>query len=52
MEVFCFIFSFALWEGIENIIYDFKDVRIARKDITQNLLMQEVFNDEEKDIKK
>ena len=39
MEVFCFIFSFALWQGIENMIYDFKDVRDLRKDITQNLLM-------------
>ncbi len=52
MEVFCFIFSFALWQGIENIIYDFKDVRIAREDITQNLLMHVVFDDEKKDIKK
>ena len=43
MEVFCFIFSFALWQGIENMIYDFKDVRDLRKDITQNLLMHVSF---------
>ena len=43
MEVFCFIFSFALWQGIENMIYDFKDVRVLRKDITQNLLMHVSF---------
>ena len=50
MEVFCFLFSFALWEGFENIIYDFKDVRELRKDITQNLLMNVDFEDEGKDI--
>ena len=52
IEVFCFIFSFALWQGIENIIYDFKDVRMTRNDITQNLLMNVVFDEKEKDIKK
>lgn len=46
MEVFCFLFSFALWEGFENIIYDFRDVREERKDITQNLLMNVIFDDE------
>ena len=51
MEVFCFLFSFALWEGFENIIYDFRDVKELRQDITQNLLMNVDFNEEEKDIK-
>ena len=49
MEVFCFIFSFALWQGFENIIYDLKDVKEIRRDITQNLLMNVTFDD---DIKK
>ena len=43
MEMFCFLFSFALWEGFENIIYDFRDVRELRQDITQNLLMHVSF---------
>lgn len=46
MEMFCFLFSFALWEGFENIIYDFRDVRELRQDITQNLLMQVVFDED------
>ena len=46
MEVFCFLFSFALWEGFENIIYDFRDVKELRKDITQNLLMHVVFDED------
>ena len=50
MEMFCFLFSFALWEGFENIIYDLKDVKDARKDITQNLLMTVTFDEDEKDI--
>ena len=51
MEVLCFLFSFSLWEGFENIIYDFRDVKEARNDITQNLLMNVDFCEEEKDIK-
>ena len=46
MEMFCFLFSFALWEGFENIIYDFRDVRELRQDITQNLLMHVVFDED------
>lgn len=50
MEVMCFIFSFALWQAFENIIYDFRDVKETRKDITQNLLMNVTFGEKEKDI--
>ena len=50
MEVMCFIFSFALWQAFENIIYDFRDVKDTRKDITQNLLMNVTFDEKEKDI--
>ena len=50
MEVMCFIFSFALWQAFENIIYDFRDVKETRKDITQNLLMNVTFDEKEKDI--
>ena len=40
MEVFCFIFSFALWEAFDLIIYDFSDVKYEREAITQNLLTE------------
>ena len=50
MEVLCFMFSFALWQAFENIIYDFRDVKETRKDITQNLLMNVTFDEKEKDI--
>ena len=50
MEVMCFIFSFALWQAFENIIYDFRDVKETRKDITQNVLMNVTFDEKEKDI--
>ena len=48
--IICFIFSFALWQAFENIIYDFRDVKETRKDITQNLLMNVTFDEKEKDI--
>ncbi len=45
MEVFCFIFSFALWEAFDLIIYDFSDVKYEREAITQNLLTEIDFED-------
>ena len=50
MEVFGFIFSFALWEAFDCLIYSFSDIKKEREAITQNLLMNIGFEDEEKDI--
>ena len=51
LEVFGFIFSFALWEAFDALIYGFSEVKVERNDITQNLLMNIDFNyvDIEKD---
>ena len=49
MEVFCFIFSFALWEAFDLIIYDFSDVKYEREAITQNLLTEIDFEDKKLD---
>lgn len=43
MEVFSFIFSFALWEAFDSIIYSISDVRTQREDVTQNLLLDVIF---------
>ena len=39
LEVFGFLFSFALWEGLDSILYDFSEVKNNREAICQNLLM-------------
>ena len=49
LEVFGFIFSFALWKGIEDIIYSLAAVKNKREAITQNLLMAVEFSNEEID---
>ena len=46
---FGFLFSFALWEGFDSMIYDFKEIKKEREDITQNLLTNVVFDVEKKD---
>lgn len=51
MEMFVFLFSFALWESFDSIIYDFNEVKEERKNVTQNLLLNVVFDKEKKDIK-
>lgn len=48
MEVFGFIFSFALWEAFDLLIYDFTYVKNQREAITQNLLTEVDFEFEEK----
>lgn len=48
VEVFGFIFSFALWEAFDLLIYDFSDVKYEREAITQNLLVEIDFTSEEK----
>lgn len=39
MEVFGFLFSFALWEGFDSMIYNFSEAKKVREDVCQNLLM-------------
>lgn len=39
LEVFGFLFSFALWEGLDSILYDYSEVKNDREAICQNLLM-------------
>ena len=48
MEVFGFIFSFALWEAFDLLIYDFTYVKNQREAITQNLLTEVDFEYVEK----
>ncbi len=43
IEVFGFLFSFALWEGFDSIIYSFSDVKNEREAVTQNLLIDVIF---------
>lgn len=46
IEVFGFVFSFALWEGFDAMIYSLSEIKEEREAITQNLLMEIEFNDE------
>ena len=39
IEVFGFVFSFALWKAIENIIYDMSRIKYRRDEVAQKLLM-------------
>ena len=45
LEVFAFIFSFALWEAGDCIIYTLSDIKLEREAITENLLMNVEFDD-------
>lgn len=45
LEVFGFLFSFALWEGLDSILYDFSEVKNEREAICQNLLMNVDFDE-------
>ena len=47
VEVFGFLFSFALWEAADCIIYKFSDVKYQRAAVTQNLLINVDFDEEE-----
>ncbi len=46
IEILGFLFSFALWEGFDSMIYDFKEIKREREDVTQNLLTNVVFEEE------
>lgn len=48
LEVFGFLFSFALWEGFDSMLYTLSDIKKEREDITQNLLMNIDFDIEQK----
>lgn len=48
LEVFGFVFSFALWEAFDLLLYDFSNVKYEREAITQNLLIDVVFEGDEK----
>lgn len=42
-EVMSFLFSFALWEAFDSLIYTFSDLKKEREAITQNLLINVTF---------
>lgn len=44
VEIFGFLFSFALWEGFDSLIYYYSDIKNERRDITQNLLINVEFD--------
>lgn len=46
LEVLSFLFSFALWEALDAIIYEFREIKYDREAITQNLLTEVDFNSE------
>ena len=48
LEIFGFIFTFALWEAFDNLIYDLSDIKYERENVTQNLLMKVCFDEKEK----
>jgi len=50
IEVFGFVFSFALWKAIENIIYDVSKIKYQRDSIAQKLLMEIDFNNKKDDV--
>ena len=53
VEIFGFLFSFSLWEAMDCIIYAYSDIKNQREAVTQNLLINVDFSDQnkkEKDI--
>ena len=44
LEVFCFLFSFAIWEGCDYYIYTFREIVTERNNINQNLMMSVDFS--------
>jgi len=49
--VFTFLFTFSLWEAMDAIIYAFSEIRYEREAITQNLLTDIVFDNQDTDNK-
>lgn len=52
LEVFSFLFSFTLWEGIDAIVYTYTVVHNERCEVTQNLLLTVDFHENCDYIKK
>ena len=50
IEVFGFLFSFALWEALDSLIYSFADINNERGAITQNLLTNIEFRPKYDDV--
>jgi len=48
IEVFSFLFSFALWQAFETYIYTINDIKLKREAITQKLVMDIEFVKDEK----
>ena len=46
VEIFGFLFSFALWQAFETLTNTMSDIRMNREDITQKLIMDIYFDDE------
>lgn len=44
LEMFCFLFSFALWEAFDYYIYVFSEIKIERDNIIQDLNLEVDFN--------
>ena len=47
-EIFAFLFSFSLWEAIDSLIYNLSDTRYEVGNVTQNLLIEIDFMEDEK----
>ncbi len=47
LEMFSFIFTFALWEAIGSIINDMPNIKYEREAITQNLLIDVIFDEKD-----
>lgn len=45
LEMFCFLFSFALWEAFDYYIYVFSEIKIERNNIIQDLNSEIDFNE-------
>lgn len=46
-EIFAFLFSFSLWEAIDSLIYNLSDTRFEVGNVTQNLLIEIDFMEDE-----
>lgn len=49
IEILGFLFSFALWEGLDSWIYDYHDTKKLREDVTQNLLINVTYETKKED---
>lgn len=52
IEVLVFLFSFTLWQAFETLIYTINDIKIRREAITQKLIMDIKYIDDEDNFDK